>query len=126
MNEEWKKGFHNKLNDYETTPPQGLFDEILKHIPSFEEGEKAPNKPIEAPITTANTNKKEAGQGCYLAHCHSLCRCNSYDFVGKQFCCRCCEQHERNWQLSRKQQKCNRKQRWKDRNAIFRQRIHKQ
>ena len=59
MNEEWKKGFHNKLNDYETTPPQGLFDEILKHIPSFEEGEKAPNKPIEAPITTANTNKKK-------------------------------------------------------------------
>ena len=59
MNEEWKKGFHNKLNDYETTPPQGLFDKILKHIPSFEEGEKAPNKPIEAPITTANTNKKK-------------------------------------------------------------------
>ena len=59
MNEEWKKGFHNKLNDYETTPPQGLFDEILKHIPPFKEGEKAPNKPIEAPITTANTNKKK-------------------------------------------------------------------
>ena len=51
MNEEWKKGFHNKLNDYETTPPQGLFDEILKHIPPFKEGEKAPNKPIEVSIT---------------------------------------------------------------------------
>ena len=59
MNEEWKKGFHNKLNDYETTPPQGLFDEILKHIPPVEEGKKAPNKPIEVPITAANTNKKQ-------------------------------------------------------------------
>ena len=59
MNEEWKKGFHNKLNDYETTPPQGLFDEILKHIPPFKEGEKAPNKPIEVSITTANANKKK-------------------------------------------------------------------
>lgn len=59
MNEEWKKGFHNKLNDYETTPPQGLFDEILKHIPPVEEGEKAPNKPIEVPIAAANTNKKQ-------------------------------------------------------------------
>ena len=56
MNEEWKKGFHNKLNDYETTPPQGLFDKILKHIPPVEEGEKAPNKPIEVPITAANAN----------------------------------------------------------------------
>ena len=59
MNEEWKKGFHNKLNDYETTPPQGLFDEILKHIPPIEEGEKAPNKPTEVPIAAANTNKKQ-------------------------------------------------------------------
>ncbi len=59
MNEEWKKGFHNKLNDYETTPPQGLFDEILKHIPPVEEGEKAPNKPTEVPIAAANTNKKQ-------------------------------------------------------------------
>lgn len=59
MNEEWKKGFHNKLNDYETTPPQGLFDEILKHIPPIEEGEKAPNKPTEVPIASANTNKKQ-------------------------------------------------------------------
>lgn len=59
MNEEWKKGFHNKLNDYETTPPQGLFDEILKHIPPVEEGKKAPNKPIEVPITAANANKKK-------------------------------------------------------------------
>ncbi len=59
MNEEWKKGFHNKLNDYETTPPQGLFDEILKHIPPIEEGEKALNKPIEVPIAAANTNKKQ-------------------------------------------------------------------
>lgn len=59
MNEEWKKGFHNRLNDYETTPPQGLFDEILKHIPPIEEGEKAPNKPIEVPIAAANTNKKQ-------------------------------------------------------------------
>lgn len=59
MNEEWKKGFHNKLNDYETTPPQGLFDEILKHIPPIEECEKAPNKPTEVPITAANTNKKQ-------------------------------------------------------------------
>ncbi|ATV54896.1 hypothetical protein CTM53_04450 [Prevotella intermedia] len=59
MNEEWKKGFHNKLNDYETTPPQGLFDEILKHILPIEEGEKVPNKPTEVPITAANTNKKQ-------------------------------------------------------------------
>lgn len=59
MNEEWKKGFHNKLNDYETTPPQGLFDEILKHIPPIEEGEKVLNKPTEVPITAANTNKKQ-------------------------------------------------------------------
>ena len=59
MNEEWKKGFHNKLNDYETTPPQGLFDEILKHIPPVEEGEKAPNNPTEVPIAAANTNKKQ-------------------------------------------------------------------
>ena len=59
MNEEWKKGFHNKLNDYETTPPQGLFDEILKHIPPVEEGEKVLNKPTEVPITAANTNKKQ-------------------------------------------------------------------
>ncbi len=59
MNEEWKKGFHNKLNDYETTPPQGLFDEILKHIPPVEEGEKAPNKPTKVPIAAANTNKKQ-------------------------------------------------------------------
>ena len=59
MNEEWKKGFHNKLNDYETTPPQGLFDEILKHIPSVEEGEKAPNKPTKVPITAANASKKK-------------------------------------------------------------------
>lgn len=59
MNEEWKKGFHNKLNDYETTPPQGLFDEILKHIPPVKEGEKAPNKPTEVPIAAANTNKKQ-------------------------------------------------------------------
>ncbi|ATV52895.1 outer membrane beta-barrel protein [Prevotella intermedia] len=59
MNEEWKKGFHNKLNDYETTPPQGLFDEILKHIPPVEEGEKTPNKPTEVPIAAANTNKKQ-------------------------------------------------------------------
>ena len=59
MNEEWKKGFHNKLNDYETTPPQGLFDEILKHIPPIEEGEKVLNKPIEVPIAAANTNKKQ-------------------------------------------------------------------
>lgn len=59
MNEEWKKGFHNKLNDYETTPPQGLFDEILKHILPVEEGKKAPNKPIEVPITAANAYKKK-------------------------------------------------------------------
>lgn len=59
MNEEWKKGFHNKLNDYETTPPQGLFDEILKHIPPVEEGKKAPNKPIELSITAANASKKK-------------------------------------------------------------------
>ena len=59
MNEEWKKGFHNKLNDYETTPPQGLFDEILKHIPPIEEDEKALNKPTEVPIAAANTNKKQ-------------------------------------------------------------------
>lgn len=59
MNEEWKKGFHNKLNDYETTPPQGLFDEILKHIPPIEEGEKVLNKPTEVPIAAANTNKKQ-------------------------------------------------------------------
>ena len=59
MNEEWKKGFHNKLNDYETTPPQGLFDEILKRIPPIEEGEKVLNKPTEVPITAANTNKKQ-------------------------------------------------------------------
>lgn len=59
MNEEWKKRFHNKLNDYETTPPQGLFDEILKHIPSVEEGEKVLNKPTEVSITAANTNKKQ-------------------------------------------------------------------
>lgn len=59
MNEEWKKGFHNKLNNYETTPPQGLFDEILKHIPPIEEDEKAPNKPTEVPIAAANTNKKQ-------------------------------------------------------------------
>ena len=59
MNEEWKKGFHNKLNDYETTPPQGLFDEILKHIPPIEEDEKVLNKPTEVPIAAANTNKKQ-------------------------------------------------------------------
>lgn len=59
MNEEWKKGFHNKLNDYETTPPQGLFDEILKHIPPIEEGEKVLNKSTEVPIAAANTNKKQ-------------------------------------------------------------------
>ncbi|WP_307766769.1 outer membrane beta-barrel protein [uncultured Prevotella sp.] len=59
MNEKWKKGFHNKLNDYETTPPQGLFDEILKHIPPVEEGEKAPNKLTEVLIAAANTNKKQ-------------------------------------------------------------------
>ena len=58
MNEEWKKGFHNKLNNYETTPPQGLFDEILKHIPSFEEGEKIPNKTIEVPIAATHANKR--------------------------------------------------------------------
>ncbi|GAB6976737.1 outer membrane beta-barrel protein [Prevotella falsenii] len=62
MNEEWKKGFHNKLNDYETTPPQGLFDEILKHISPINEGEKAVNNPTEVPITAANTNKKKQGK----------------------------------------------------------------
>ena len=62
MNEEWKKGFHNKLDDYEMTPPEGLFDEIKKNLPSSEEGESPEIIPMKSPETVADTNRRKRGK----------------------------------------------------------------
>lgn len=62
MNEEWKKGFHNKLDDYEMTPPEGLFDEILKNLPSSEEGGSPEIIPMKSPEAVADTNRRKRGK----------------------------------------------------------------
>lgn len=54
---EWKESFHNKLDDYETTPPEGLFDDIMSILPPLEENQESPVTPITEVSPTSKTRK---------------------------------------------------------------------
>lgn len=52
MKEKWKDEFHNKLDYYETTPPKGLFEDIISHLPPIK-------KENEVAITPLTAHKKQ-------------------------------------------------------------------